>query len=1095
MEKFTLFAAAFMMCSMAFANPVSHQVALNRAKQFMYSRSQSAKAGNIRLAKCQPRMKSSMSQAEIKDAVSYYVFNIGSEEGFIIVSGDDRTPAILGYTDNGSFDADNIPENMALWLKSYEEQIGWTDVSNDMILHSAMHKSPSVKHSVSPLLITKWNQENPYNTKIYPPVYQQPVTGCVATAMAQVLNYHGQLTGKPQCITEDIPVYNPNVKGTPKGTVIDWENMQDTYVPDARIETEEQQAQVDAVAQLMLMCGTSVRMTYRYKENGGSSASNSDVPEALIRYFGYDVGTRYVLRKNYTQAEWESLIYNELLEGRPVLYGGYSSGGAHSFVIDGFDGDEMFHINWGWGGSNDGYFLLSIATPEDKTGSGASSTDDGYTMNQEAIIGAQPDIGTVAEGLQVTFTNVSIANNTVFFDAYNYNKKTTIFEVGIGYINDSGNIECVSSRNESFNAADDTSDPGHIKLSGYSFSFPIASIASDSCKIVAISRELGDSCWLTPMNTTNYYVEAVRTVTGVKLTLVEPVKQRPKLELADNLTLNRKTSGISRQKVEAKITNTGDEFYGDITLTTRLIDSNSSIASKVGATILSEETKTISFAFSPNEVGKYVATLSYINADNQDIVLGTDTIYAPAMVRNDVELSVALAIENVDETGDNILGNKAHLMTMVKNDTDDDYEGFIVSRLLTGESFSWNPSVKQFVAAHDSVVFESDFDVMTGESYKPVCVVQNLPDKYKNNYVKHEAKWYKAAPAITLYRANGRFQAFAAAESLVVPEDVVAVDLMGNNITKTVTPSSNANCLYYFSEDAETPEGLMVNIVKGTHCDSLCIYDEALPFMPIADFTADTLSYTRLFDKGITAKVIDGDTIVYQTWSTICLPFSANRCQLANGTDVDWMREDNDSKRHDFWLMEYLGDEFNTLFFAPAKELRAYTPYMIAVPGSGLRGLPEMTAAPVTFYGGNATLRTTDLNISSSSNYKFVGTTMGISDSNRTYRIADDGSLCKREAVTVAPFRAYVKAMSNARTSSTAPISFVATINVEPEKGNVWKSGDVNGDGAVDVADISAVIVVMAGEMVGDWKTQADVNGDGEVDVADISAVIGIMAE
>lgn len=1104
MKNISLIAAALLLSLTAFSEPVSQEEALDRATKFMYSRLQGAKSGSMRLAKRQPRMQSSLIQAgsgtiqsDTGNDASYYVFNIDYDGGFVIVSGDDRTPAILGYADCGHFDADNMPDNMREWLQGYERQIASMAVSDGEQQEYSVHKAPSVKHSVTPLVTTKWDQRDPYNAKIYPREYKAPLTGCVATAMAQVLNYHGQLTGRPESITADIPVYNPNVKGTAKGTVIDWANMQDTYVENAVIETEEQQRQADAVAELMLMCGTSVEMVYNYQMSG---ASNSDVAGALIKYFGYDGGTHYVQRKDYTQAEWEAMICNELLEGRPVLYGGSTSGQTgHSFVVDGFDGDEMFHINWGWGGLNDGYFLLSICRPDDKSGAGAGSADDGYTIGQDAVIGAQPDAGTVPDGLQLDISEVDANGSTIAFNACNYNEKASVFEAGIGYISEDGTIDYIDSRSQSYPAAQVTKEGGMIYINGtmYRFSFNLGSISSDTCKIVIMSREKGDEKWMTPMNAVNYYIEAVRSSAGIKLRLVEPVKPIPHLELADHLTLNRNTSGSGKQKVEAKIKNTGDEFYGEITLTTRLIDSDISNALKIGATILSEETQTVSFAFSPSVVGEYVATLSYMNADNQNTVLGTDTIFAPAKVRNDVKVSVSLAIENADDSGDHILGNKAHLVTTVKNDTDDDYEGYVVSRLVAnGEAFgSWNAGVKQFVAAHDSAVFENDFDVVMGEYYKPMCVVQNLPDNYQNNYEIHEIDWCKATPAVTFYRANGRFQAQAAAASVEVPADVVAVDLAGNSITKAVTPSSNANCLYYLSDNAETPEGLTVNIVKGTHCDSLHIYDDALPFKPIADFTADTVAYTRLFDKGITAIVIDGDTIVNQSWTTICLPFSADHCQLADGTGVDWMRQGSDSLRYDFWLMEYQGDEFNTLFFAPAQELRAYTPYMIAVPGPRISDKPDMTAAPVTFYGGNANLRTTDVNIASSTNYKFVGTTMGVTDSYKTYAITEDGSLCKREAVTAMPFRAYVKAMTNARTSATAPISFMATISVEPENENVLKSGDVNGDGAVNVADISAVISIMAGEDYEDWKAAADVNGDGAVNVADISAIISIMAE
>ena len=243
MKRIALFTASFLLCSMAFAGPVTQDEAQKRAAQFMASRQQGTGVKTIRLAKRQPSTQSSFVQAEMTDAASYYVFNIDADGGFVIVSGDDRTPSILGYADNGHFDADNIPDNMREWLKGYEEQMKWLDYQSEETTvqlpplttnpsaltsqPSSVKRAPSVRHSVPPLLTTIWDQNDPYNRLLIDTYKSSDVcyTGCVATAMAQLMNYHGQQTGQPEKTTTAIAAYKTasrqySVLGVNKGTAI-----------------------------------------------------------------------------------------------------------------------------------------------------------------------------------------------------------------------------------------------------------------------------------------------------------------------------------------------------------------------------------------------------------------------------------------------------------------------------------------------------------------------------------------------------------------------------------------------------------------------------------------------------------------------------------------------------------------------------------------------------------------------------------------------------------------------------------------------------------------------------------------------------------
>lgn len=342
-----------------------------------------------------------------------YVFNVAEEGGFVIVANDDEATPILGFSDSGHIDEDNMPENMLAWLQGYADQIAWLQKQTTRIGQTTQSRAPrrTAKANIAPLVSTQWNQGAPYNNLC--PEYQEgrrAVTGCVATAMAQVMNYHRWPTAQ----TEDIPGYTTGsykidlTAGLPAVT-FDWANMANSY------KGETTDAQKTAVATLMRYCGQSVRMNY----GPSSGASSAEAAIALKNYFGYKETTQFVSRSFYTYANWVDLIYHELSENRPVLYGGQSSGGGHEFVCDGYkfeNSTDYFHINWGWGGSSDNYFVLSALNPHDQ-GIGGSESDDGYNFGQDAIVGIQKPSGTgtvldVASTVNLTINSITLSKTS-----------------------------------------------------------------------------------------------------------------------------------------------------------------------------------------------------------------------------------------------------------------------------------------------------------------------------------------------------------------------------------------------------------------------------------------------------------------------------------------------------------------------------------------------------------------------------------------------------------------------------------------------------------------------------------------------------------
>lgn len=341
----------------------------------------------------------------------YYVFPFGENKGFAIVSGDDDMPEIVGYADHGTYDANNMPAAMAAFLNNYRATIEAMKQGNaSAIKNIAEAKALRANNTrattaVSPLLgDIKWNQSEPYNNMC--PKYDGTnlsATGCVATAMAQVMMYWKY----PKELKADINEYETSthklqVAGELKGQKYDWDNMLPTYTNNNYTQT-----QADAVAKLMLHCGKAVEMDY------GEESGANVTPGRLAKYFGYDSDLMLdLMRSCFTLAEWTAIIDKELQAKRPILYSGRTTNGGHQFVCDGSDGNGLYHINWGWGGYQDGYFDITILNPG-QGGIGAGNVTDGYNRGCDMIIGIQPDNGKVDEPL------VEIPFITVFESDYN----------------------------------------------------------------------------------------------------------------------------------------------------------------------------------------------------------------------------------------------------------------------------------------------------------------------------------------------------------------------------------------------------------------------------------------------------------------------------------------------------------------------------------------------------------------------------------------------------------------------------------------------------------------------------------------------------
>lgn len=384
--KKTLLTLSIALCSITllFAQHIPQENALHIAQQFVGT---PAATSTVQKAPQNNTLQLVHKSLDKQEKALFYIYNIGENNGFVIVSADQRTKKILAYAKNGHFSTQHLPTNLSYWLQSYEQEIEYaikhlpTVGSNASIKPMRMNQMVS---EVQPLLgAIAYDQAAPYNNLSPKVGTERTVTGCVATAIAQVMRYHQHPAQGSGSKSYTSRTHKFNLTADFSSSTYDWTKIKPSYNDS---EPADEKA---AIAQLMYDIGVSVEMNYDLSSAGGSGAVTSKAVNGLFTYFGYDAGIQNYHRKYYTADTWEQKIKNELNDGRPVIYSGSNTNAGHAFVCDGYDNGNKFHINWGWGGYSNGYFELSALNPG---GGGIGSSNGGYNMHQEAIMGIQKPI-------------------------------------------------------------------------------------------------------------------------------------------------------------------------------------------------------------------------------------------------------------------------------------------------------------------------------------------------------------------------------------------------------------------------------------------------------------------------------------------------------------------------------------------------------------------------------------------------------------------------------------------------------------------------------------------------------------------------------
>lgn len=969
------------------AGPIDQNEALQKAKAFLKERG--IATGKPTYAPMSAKSRRAKARPDVES--DYYVFNIGDGDGFVIVSGDDRTADILGYADHGSISDDAMPDGLRYMLDEYAKQIAWLEehAADSKGTRKAVSRRASARTPIAPLIQTHWDQGAPYNNncpsitytnKKNQEVTENAVTGCVATSMAQLMYYH-------QCPQETyaaIPGYTTEKRGITlsalPATTFNWSAMTTTY------KSSDEGAAADAVAKLMQYCGWALQMDYNVSANGGSSAYNASIPEALTTFFGYDGSTTYVQRNHYSYEQWVSLIYSELAVGRPVILGGQSAGGGHSFVCDGYDVDDYFYINWGWGGSSDGFFRLSVLQPWEQ-GIGGSSTLDGFNFNQDAVIGIRPYTDTSAgarlalEELQfpsddtntqtitrasadAAFTGISIK-----YVVYNYLFHTNTFDYAIQFTDAEGRVLATFSDNNGR-----TINFNYGEVNTPVISTPVA-LADGTYYFKVVSRATGDTSWHNCYDGEQLKLTAI--VSGNTMTITAPiVSSGSTLPTAATITVPNNGHGYLtkgyEQEVIASITGGTLDYHGNVILRVN----NTAVMGK-SLDIPAGQTIDAHFAYTPTTTGDKTLTLYTAGTGGSKIGNETNITIAESDATDDLDLTFSATIDNLTSSTE-IYGNALRATITVENaSTTNSYAGkllFRVYKMTSEDNIHWSGSSIGYttypltVEKNGSTIIKVAHDGLeTGARYSAKIFYLRTTSGQTSYTDGPQLGLYTATTGYSIGDANGNLTVYPLSEGTINAGDACLVNLHNFDSFDgiTITPSSNPNCLYFLEEGVTVPSSLSGhNVVTGTAASTITLEDGHDFYSPIA-FTAENISYTRTFN--VAANGSSG-------WNTIVLPFAPTTITCNGVGPVDWFHSANDEDKN-FWLRAFSSDGSGTVVFDYTDQMKANEPYIIAVPDDRFGDEWEMTGKPVTFSATNVTIAATKKANVSGNSFKLCGAT------------------------------------------------------------------------------------------------------------------------
>lgn len=609
---------------LAMADKVSQSEALKKAQAFMPGERFEVQ-----------KYSTSVGGQAVQDP--FYIFNVANDGGYVLVSGDDRTTAILGYSKSGNIDLNKIPDNLRYWLDSYAAQLKALQEGKLVAVKKAATRAE--RATIAPLVKTTWNQGEPYNLMCPDgngvdwnqegyDTSKRSVSGCVATAVAQVMYFH-----KWPNVTTSIPAYSLTIDGhyttlnALPSTTFEWTKMKTSYNYGDESEGAYE------VAKLMRYVGQAFEMGY------SPSASGTWIHnDAMVNYFGYSKQIHTIYRDNYTETQWESMVYDELAKGRPLPYRGATETTGHLFVCDGYE-NTYFHLNWGWGGWLDGHFVLSIADPNGEQGIGGS--DGAFKYGQNTVLNFIPATANEEEipiivsyvnknyiGVNYTrasasadFSDISITGETQAY--YDYAPSTTYtVELGWGLYQGEQLIKHIGHSTKTIDCTGRNSNYAWLDNNLINISFG-AGLPDGKYQLRQIFRKAGSNNWTLADNYGTDYLVAEINGTSLRIRCADAgnavfrvnsmsVSDEPMVGVNTTVTVNITNTGeTNNETVCLWMTPQGSEDWTNVTNATAYIGPG--------------ETGDVVLKFTPESAGNYTLKVTTNTSDealaSQDITV------------------------------------------------------------------------------------------------------------------------------------------------------------------------------------------------------------------------------------------------------------------------------------------------------------------------------------------------------------------------------------------------------------------------------------------------------------------------------------------
>lgn len=1036
----------------AFANPVSIHQAMEAAKTFL-SEKNHVPSNTLKLA----HQKSLTTKGNDMHKTSYYVFTCEGSKGFVIISGDDRTELVLGYSDEGEFSVDDMPENMRYWLEGCVEASSSTPSTDEACY--VPRKSPPASgvssQAIAPLLETSWNQIAPYNLKCFMGNKVQSYAGCVATAMGQVMYYYKWPVASIPAIPGYVADNGYKYAELPPLPPFEWNMMKKTYMPLP--ESNAVDRSVEAIADLMLYCGHAVKMIYR---EGSAGAHTSYILPAMFKYFGYCDKARLLRRENFSNTAWANMIDEELCNQRPVLYFGSSSAGsAHAFIIDGCDGKGMYHFNWGAGGKSNGYFRLNMLRP-----SVLGVEHSAFDNSQTAIFGLSPHYTKTDAPTHLATHKLTADVSTAILDGkmlnldicHDFSSLVNIAKVdeAIGLYKDGKLI--------SFQTIDKQVYVIRDSLIHHEHNCQILLPEDGEYVVKALNRESGDEEWDENENANQHTISI--SLSNGKVTLKNNETETQVTQKADiqvDGVSQDFSYGLKPIKLQVKVRNTGNaDFNGTMHLAF-----NSAWEYYSQCVIDAGEEGIVNF---------------FVNKPN-----GTYTVHI--FVTDDY-------FEELFSMGKITLTNKSNLPELeycgisFKNVS----ESTLYGRMFDGAITLHNPSTTDYncTISYDVVHGDNTFvsqmtenvEIKAGETkdmpirfdnieFDEQIRIENVQDGYHTYYNTSET--FTVKPGMVTWKSNGERNATAPGLIMRVPEDVVAASFEGLG-TIRLNPNSNPNTIYYFDHNSYPPYTLTgKNVVLGDSADYFTLVEGKDFYVP---FSFHAKNATFNYTPTIGFDGING-------WLPILLPFSVDEVlddSPSNKRELSWGAIQSpylDGK--DFWLKEISNISEDKVYLTNVRQWQPNKPYLMSFPDKNWGQQYQLLQHPLSFCGHDVQVVKTPVCKVIMGNHEITGAT-GSQTLPQCYRLNPEAN-------------SFVWTTSSESKPYDVWLSYIG--DDAPQKLRICNEGllkgDANGDGVINISDVMSIvnhIINLANSVF--IMGNADMDESGTINVTDLMDTI-----